>query len=187
MILILEVAFASIAAILSVLSLKTLKAIKHLGVGKSFWIPMFLSGIFFLTASVVIIFNEMNFSLTTKTDEIVQTSRLIALCILLGGIYSYSRKVIKNLAGTITVPEKVAQENLKMEAPIAPALPPIQERIIQEEPKTETAHECKHQLGYLRTLPKNASIPDECMTCNRIVECKHSLLNTLESRASARP
>jgi len=31
--------------------------------------------------------------------------------------------------------------------------------------------DCLHQFGYLRTLPKNAPIPDECFGCQKIVEC----------------
>lgn len=30
---------------------------------------------------------------------------------------------------------------------------------------------CKHFLGYLRKRPKNTPIPDECLTCERMVEC----------------
>jgi len=183
LILVSNVIFALVATLLGILALSTLKAIRHLGTGKSFWIPIFVSGAFFLIGSIVTIFHEVNFSLTTKTDEVVQISRLLALCILLGGIYSYSRKVSKDLAEKFTFPEKVAKESLEMEAPVARAHSPIQERIIQENPKTKTAPECKHQFGYLRTLPRNASIPDECLSCDRIVECKHSLVNTLESRA----
>lgn len=182
LILISDIIFTLIAAILGILGLSTLRAIRHLGTGKSFWILVFVSGAFFLIGSIVTIFHEVNFSLTTKTDEVVQISRLLALCILLGGIYSYSRNVSKNLAEKFTIPEKVAKESLEMEAPVARAHSPIQERIIQENPKTETAPECKHQFGYLRTLPRNASIPDECLSCDRIVECKHYLVNTLESR-----
>jgi len=40
--------------------------------------------------------------------------------------------------------------------------------------KTESApsrKDCLHQFGYLRTLPKNAPIPDECFGCTKIVEC----------------
>lgn len=178
LILISDVIFALVATLLGILGLSTLKAIKHLGTGKSFWIPVFLSSAFFLIGSIVTIFHEVNFSLTTKTDEVVQISQLLALCILLGGIYSYSRKISKNLAEKFAIPEKVAKESLEMEAPVARAHSPI-----QKNPKTETAPECKHQFGYLRTLPRNASIPDECLSCDRIVECKHSLVNTLESRA----
>jgi hypothetical protein len=42
-------------------------------------------------------------------------------------------------------------------------------------PKTEvntsSKRDCLHQFGYLRTLPKNAPIPDECFGCQKIVEC----------------
>lgn len=182
-----DIIFALIAAILGILGLRTFRAIRHLGTGKSFWIPVFVSGAFFLIGSIVTILHDVNFSLTNKTDEVVQISQLLALTFLLGGIFSYSRKVSKSLAGRFTipekVPEKVAKEGLKMEVPVACAQPPIQERIIQESPKTETTSECKHQFGYLRTLPRNASIPGECLSCNRIVECKHSLAGTSESRA----
>jgi hypothetical protein len=37
--------------------------------------------------------------------------------------------------------------------------------------RARTSLECSHYFGYLRTLPRNASIPDECFGCNRIVEC----------------
>jgi len=40
--------------------------------------------------------------------------------------------------------------------------------------KTESVsskRDCLHQFGYLRTLPKNAPIPDECFGCPKIVEC----------------
>ena len=185
MILVFEVAFASIAAILSILSLKTLKAIRHLGVGKSFWIPVFVSGLFFFVGSIVTIFHEVNFSLTTKTDEVVNVSRLLALAILVCGIYSYSRKVNESLAKKFSIPGK--EESLEIEVPIEEGLEietPHQERRAQESPKTETAPECKHQFGYLRTLPRNVPIPDECLGCDKIIECKHSLVKTLESHAS---
>jgi len=30
---------------------------------------------------------------------------------------------------------------------------------------------CVHKFGYLRTLPKNTPIPDECFGCSQILEC----------------
>lgn len=36
---------------------------------------------------------------------------------------------------------------------------------------TSSRRDCLHQFGYLRTLPKNAPIPDECFGCTKIVEC----------------
>jgi hypothetical protein len=35
----------------------------------------------------------------------------------------------------------------------------------------ESGSECSHYFGYLRTLPKNASLPDECLGCSKIIEC----------------
>lgn len=36
----------------------------------------------------------------------------------------------------------------------------------------ETSFEgCPHKFGYLRTLPKNTPIPDECFGCPKILEC----------------
>lgn len=37
--------------------------------------------------------------------------------------------------------------------------------------KRETPRGCGHQLGYLRTLPEDASIPDECLVCPKIMKC----------------
>jgi uncharacterized Zn finger protein len=36
-----------------------------------------------------------------------------------------------------------------------------------EKPK----HVCSHTFGYLSALPKNASIPSECLGCPQIIEC----------------
>jgi len=30
---------------------------------------------------------------------------------------------------------------------------------------------CPHHFGYLRTLPKNSSLPDECLGCPKLVSC----------------
>ncbi len=106
LILISDVVFALVASILCRLGLSTIKAIKHLGIGKSFWIPVFLSGILFLLGSTLRIFNQVAVelysltffsvelgSLTIKTEEIVHLSWLFALCILMFSIYNYSKKV----------------------------------------------------------------------------------------------
>jgi len=86
-----------VATVLGVLGLGTFKAIKHLGIGKSFWVPIFVSGVLFVFGSAVRIFHEfaveLGWSLTVYTDEIVRVSWLLALCILMGSIYNYSRKV----------------------------------------------------------------------------------------------
>ncbi len=35
----------------------------------------------------------------------------------------------------------------------------------------ESAKKCSHFFGYVRTLPKNTPIPDECLWCPSIVDC----------------
>ncbi len=182
--------FASIAALLSILSFKTLRAIRHLGVGKSFWIPVFVSSITFIVGSAVTILYEVGFSFTTQTVTVVQVSRILALCILVVGIYSYSRKVKGSLKEEFTIPEQLFKErsnseflnqaNLELEARIAEEK--VHEARTGRFSQKETTPECKHRLGFLRTLPKNASIPDECLGCDRIIECKHSLAKTLEDQ-----
>jgi len=40
--------------------------------------------------------------------------------------------------------------------------------------KSAANHEtvtCKYEFGYLKSRPKDQPIPDECLTCNRMVEC----------------
>jgi len=97
LILFFDILFALVATVLGVLGLGTFKAIKHLGIGKSFWVPIFVSGVLFVFGSAVRIFHEfaveLGWSLTIYTDEIVRVSWLLALCILMGCIYNYSRKV----------------------------------------------------------------------------------------------
>jgi hypothetical protein len=92
-----DILFALVATVLGVLGLGTFKAIKHLGIGKSFWVPIFVSGLLFVFGSAVRIFHEfaveLGWSMTIYTDEIVRVSWLLALCILMGCVYNYSRKV----------------------------------------------------------------------------------------------
>lgn len=92
-----DILFALVATVLGVLGLGTFKAIKHLGIGKSFWVPIFVSGVLFVFGSAVRIFHEfaveLGWSLTIYTDEIIRVSWLLALCILMGCVYNYSRKV----------------------------------------------------------------------------------------------
>lgn len=35
----------------------------------------------------------------------------------------------------------------------------------------ETPSTCLHDFGYLGTLPRNTSIPDECLGCAKIIDC----------------
>jgi len=38
--------------------------------------------------------------------------------------------------------------------------------------KSQTSFQnCVHDFGYLRTLPKNTSFPDECFGCSKVTQC----------------
>lgn len=35
----------------------------------------------------------------------------------------------------------------------------------------EETEACAHNLGYLKRRPKNTPIPEECLTCSKMIEC----------------
>lgn len=37
--------------------------------------------------------------------------------------------------------------------------------------KLENNAECKHFFGYLKKRPKDVPIPDECLTCEKMIKC----------------
>jgi len=172
MVLVLEVPLAAIALVLCLVSWKTLRAIKHLDVGKSFWIPVLLSGISFLAGSVVAILNDLGLSFTVYMAEVAAVSKLLALCALVSGVYTYSTKIMKNLAERFTLPTStmaIASDIEKMEVS-EPNLERVNERTSVKD------FDCKYKFGYLQTLPRSAAIPDDCLNCRQIIECKHSYL-----------
>jgi len=50
-----------------------------------------------------------------------------------------------------------------------------------EKKPMEIKFECKHEFGFLRTMPREASIPEECFGCNQIIECKYASLKKAEN------
>ena len=179
MVLILEVPLASIALVLSIVSLKTIKAIKHIGVGRSFWIPILCSSIFFFAGSIVAVISDLDFASAINNAEIVSGFRLVGLCCLAGGVYTYSRKITKNLGEQLTFMAKNVEKEPEKEKE---ASTPLIE-LLAEKSTVETEVDCKHQLGYLRTLPRRAHIPEECLGCHQIIECKYSIVKkTKETR-----
>jgi len=45
-----------------------------------------------------------------------------------------------------------------------------EEKLSLPQPQTESP-KCPYSFGYLKKLDKDASIPDECLSCSRIMEC----------------
>ncbi|MEX2737982.1 MAG: hypothetical protein Q6356_002815 [Candidatus Wukongarchaeota archaeon] len=109
----LDIMFALVAAVLGILGQGTFKSIKHLGIGKTFWIPVFFSGVLFVFGSVVRIFHEFaveySWIAMSYTDEIVRISWLLALTILFGSIYNYSRTVKITIKATAPEGKKEAE------------------------------------------------------------------------------
>jgi DNA-directed RNA polymerase subunit RPC12/RpoP len=48
---------------------------------------------------------------------------------------------------------------------------PFIEKVKKTTAIEENDVKCKHFLGYLKNRPKNTPIPDECLTCGKMVEC----------------
>ena len=181
MTLIFEIPLALIAVFLTALGVKTLGAIKHLGVGKSFWIPILSSGIFFFAGSSAAILSDLGISFLPYLVEIEATCRLIGLCVLLSGIYMYSRKITKNLVEKFVIPVegKIPEPEEKTESSRF-----VLERIIKKTSKK--TNDCNYHFGYLRTMPKETSLPEECLGCTRVIECKHSSTKKPEKKSFIR-
>ncbi len=46
-----------------------------------------------------------------------------------------------------------------------------EETVLTKDVETEGSAICTHHFGYLKKLPKDASIPDECFTCPKYIRC----------------
>jgi len=55
------------------------------------------------------------------------------------------------------------------------------------EKKPEEEIKCEHKLGYLKALPKDTPIPTECLSCPKIIECKHSYLARKPTEQNTNP
>ena len=166
-----NIAFGLISASLCVLGWNTLKAIKHLNVGKLFWIPIFLSSVFFAVSSLITILNDVFLSLTAAF-EIEQVTQLIALCLLSVGIFSYSRIIRRNIPGKDFNPEDIPARKDKNKPYVAQNSFTDYEKEASHDFQERDSSECNHRLGFLAAFPANASLPEECMSCDKIIKCK---------------
>lgn len=181
--LVFEVPFAALAVVLSFVSWKTLQAIKNFNVGRSFWIPVFSSGILFFAGSIVAVLSDLGLPLGSYAPVVTSTSYLLALCSLSGGVYTYSRKITKNLAEKIILSAQIAEKKSDGENETNTT---TTEQVLEEN-LVEEKIECKHQLGFLRTLPRRAPIPAECSGCHKIIECKFSLAKNALANSAVPP
>ena len=62
-----------------------------------------------------------------------------------------------------TPPQKEKEEKKEKDDPLAkPA-----------EKKEKGSANCPHYFGYLARRPKRGSIPEECLTCQKMLECRN--------------
>ena len=69
--------------------------------------------------------------------------------------------------------EQSIKEEKTLEKPKASVEPQkiSEETVAPTDFEAENSAKCTHQFGYLRKLPKDASIPDECFTCSKYIKC----------------
>jgi hypothetical protein len=166
-------AFSAISVSLCVLGWNTLKAIKHLNVGKLFWIPIFLSSVLFAASSLITILNDAFLSLTA-VFEIEQITQLIALCLLSVGIFSYSKIIRRNIPKKGIIHEDVPTQKSRNTPYGTVTNSADYERTPFHNSQKTTSSECNHEVGYLAAFPANASLPGECLSCSKVMECKQS-------------
>ena len=76
--------------------------------------------------------------------------------------YACPRCLSKIVTVDVKEPKK-EKEILKEEA--------TKEVINKIEERKEEIPGCKNTLGYLKKRPKNTPIPEECFTCNKMIDC----------------
>ena len=77
---------------------------------------------------------------------------------------------------TQTNPQKIQHPLTKTGRPSAPQdkNQEAPKHMVKPENRPSNLH-CVHHFGYLRILPKNTSIPTECLGCRQVVECMTTL------------
>jgi Ca2+/Na+ antiporter len=106
---------------------------------------------------------------TAKEPEIPKTTKTPKTPI----VYIENQRNIEHKQEVPKTSEKLEAKKTEKEQPPTP--PPIQTptsrpmSVDMGLPKGSS--ECAHHFGYLKTLPKNTPIPDECFGCTRIMEC----------------
>ena len=168
-----NIAFCVISASLCALGWNTIKAIKYLNVGKLFWIPILVSSVLFAVSSLITILNDVFLSLTTAF-EIEQLTQLIALCFMSIGIFSYSKIIKRNIPEKNIIPEEIPTQESKnsLYSPLTSSV--YHKKDASNNFQKRTSSECEHEVEYLTTFPANASLPEECLSCSKIMECKQS-------------
>ena len=91
----------------------------------------------------------------------------------------YRREVEKRLLDLEKIAKEIFEHIELLKALLADSSSRKDSEIVSMETsrKTEDMSQpnCLHYFGYLRFLPRNVSIPDECLSCQKVMECSKHL------------
>ncbi len=73
-----------------------------------------------------------------------------------------------NSNGKIEEPERITFSEDDVEVKEEDVEKPMLPLAVENNPKPES---CTHFAGYLKNRPKNTPVPDECLTCNEMINC----------------
>ena len=83
---------------------------------------------------------------------------------------------ITKLSKPSTGEKLLARKEGSSEKPATEATTPEEERKRVRSTQSQTGFaRCPYGFGYLRKLDKGAPIPDECLGCSRIMECRSGI------------
>jgi hypothetical protein len=101
------------------------------------------------------------FSFDVSAIDIVLAMAVVVLFVL------YVAKKPESARDVSTTPEKVKtlQENQKTTARTLKS-----GKNVRAKSQTDFRN-CAHSFGYLRSLPRNTPVPDECLGCPTVVQC----------------
>jgi len=99
--------------------------------------------------------------------ELSAIDLILAIAVIILLILYTTKSSTKTLAQ-----EKPLIEEQGSKKPMMETMIPQEERkrLVSTQPQTDS-RKCPYGFGYLTKLDKDASIPDKCLSCSRIMEC----------------
>jgi len=89
----------------------------------------------------------------------------------------FQREVKKRVSDLEKIAKEISEQIELLKLSLANPSPKKLETVSAEAPSRDEVAlpNCLHYFGYLRFIPRNGSIPDECLTCQKVIEClKHT-------------
>lgn len=89
----------------------------------------------------------------------------------------FQKEVKKRVSDLEKIAKEISEQIELLKLSLTDPSPKNIETISTETPSSDEVAlpNCLHYFGYLRFIPENGSIPDECLTCQKVIEClKHT-------------